>query len=187
MMPAGARRGGQSRWRVRAGYPLAVIYLWLAEPSPLSLALGAVFAVAGLAVRAAAAGHLRKHEVLATGGPYACTRNPLYFGSALIAAGMLVAGRSWLAALLVAGYFVLFYPAVMRCEEEEIRARYGAAFEAYAAEVPLFWPRLHPPRRGSGASAGFSWEQYRKNREYQAASGALLGWLLLWAKMRWFL
>jgi len=175
-------RQAWARWRVRVGYPLAVLYAWLAEPRPLWLAAGAVIALLGLALRAAAAGRLRKHEALATSGPYRFTRNPLYLGSAMLAAGVLVAGRSWIAAAVVAAYFAVFYRAAMRQEEQELRTRYAAAFEEYAARVPLFWPRLMP---ASGGSGEFSWQLYRRNREYQAALGTAVGLGLLLAKMLW--
>jgi protein-S-isoprenylcysteine O-methyltransferase Ste14 len=171
-----------ARWRVRAGYPLAVLFLLLAQPAPRALALGAAVAVLGLLVRGAAAGHLRKHAGLATSGPYAWTRNPLYFGSALLAAGFAVAVRDALVAVLLAAYFAAFYPAVMRREEAELRARYGEAFAEYAARVPLFWPR---PPRGRPSGDRFSWALYRANREYQAALGAAAGLTLLWAKWWW--
>lgn len=178
-MPAGEL---WMRWRVRVGYPVALVYALLATPAPWSIAAGGAIAALGLLIRARAAGHLRKHEALSTTGPYAYTRNPLYFGSALLAAGFLLAGRSWIAALVVGAYFALFYTAVMRREEPELRAHYGTAFDDYAARVPLFWPRL--TRAGAGPS-DFSWEVYRRNREYQAALGALAGLLLLCGKMFW--
>lgn len=171
------------RWRVRLGYPLALVYAWLADPAPASIVLGGAVALAGLLIRGAAAGHLRKHEALATTGPYAYTRNPLYFGSALLAAGFLVAGRSWIAAALIVAYFALFYSAVMRQEEHELRVRYGAAFDGYASRVPLFWPRLRP---AGTSDLAFSWERYRRNREYQAALGTVLALALLWAKWMWW-
>jgi len=167
---------------VRVGYPVGLVYAILAEPALWSIGAGGLVVLLGLLIRARAAGHLRKHEALSTTGPYAFTRNPLYFGSALLAAGFLVAGRSWPAALIVGVYFVLFYAAVMRREEYELRAQYGAAFDAYAARVPLFWPRLTP---GGAGRSDFTWELYRRNREYQAALGTLAGLLLLWAKMLW--
>jgi hypothetical protein len=179
MSPAGEM---WTRWRVRAGYPVAVAFALLAQPAMLSLLAGAFVAACGLLIRALAAGHLCKHEALATTGPYAFTRNPLYFGSAILAAGFAVAGRSWIAAAIVGAYFGVFYPIVMRREERELRARYGVAFDDYAARVPLFWPRLKPA--GSGG-AQFSGELYRRNREYQAAIGAAAGLLLLYAKMLW--
>ncbi|MFZ0637954.1 MAG: isoprenylcysteine carboxylmethyltransferase family protein [Candidatus Acidiferrales bacterium] len=176
-----------TRWRVRAGYPLSILYLWLASPTFEAIAIGAAIAVAGLCIRAAAAGNLRKHETLTTAGPYAWTRNPLYLGSSLLATGFAVAGHSIWAALVIAIYFFVFYPAVMKREEGELRIRYGAAFDAYAKQVPLFWPR--PPKRSSAQGAprdsgGFSWNQYCRNREYQAALGVLFAIVLVWLQMK---
>lgn len=179
--------GGEifTRWRVRLGYPVAVAAFWLAKPTPRSIAVGAVIGVAGLLMRAAAAGHLHKHESLATSGPYGYTRNPLYFGSALLTAGFLAAVNSWWAALIVGIYFAFFYPAVMHREERELHARYSAAFDEYQRKVPLFFPRLTPARQSGAASREFSWAQYRRNREYQAALGLLFATVLLIALMRW--
>jgi len=174
-----------SRWRVRAGYPLAILFLYLASPTLQWIAVGAAIAAAGLVVRGGAAGHLRKLETLTTTGPYAWMRNPLYFGSALIAAGFAVAGHSPWAALVIVAYFGAFYPVVMKKEEAELRERYGAAFIEYAKRVPLFFP--FPPRRRSSSedssAEGFSWSRYMKNREYQAALGAILALAVLWVRM----
>jgi len=136
-----------------------------------------------LLIRGAAAGHLRKHEDLATSGPYAYTRNPLYFGSVVLAVGFLIAGWSAIAAGVVALYLVLFYPAVMRREEQELRAHYGARFDDYAARVPLFFPRL---AAAHASAQPFSWERYRRNREWQATVGTLAGLGLLGAKWFWW-
>ncbi len=161
-----------ARWRVPLGYPLAVICLWWARPNLQSVAIGATIAVAGLLVRAVAAGHLRKSEALATTGPYGRTRNPLYLGSLFLAGAFAAASRSWLVAALLGGYFLMFYPRVMRREEAELRAQYGEAFERYAHRVPLFWPRLWGASEQGGTN--FSFAQYRRNREYQAAAGVVL-------------
>ena len=173
------------KYRVRLGYPFALLFLFFVRPTPISILLGAVIAVSGLCIRAAAAGHLRKHEQLAVGGPYAHTRNPLYFGSMWIAVGFLVAGRfwadgGWISGALVAVYFGYFYSVVMKREENELRVQYGAAFETYAAQVPLFFPRLSG---GAANAESFSWKQYWQNREYQAAIGVLAGNGALWAIM----
>lgn len=174
-----------TRWRVRLGYPVALAALWLAKPTPRSIALGAVLGAAGLLIRASAAGYLRKHEALATGGPYAYTRNPLYFGSALLTAGFLAGANSWWAALIASTYFALFYPAVMYREERELQASYADAFDGYRRRVPLFFPRFAPFHSRSGATSKFSWDQYRRNREYQAAIGWLLAIVMLIVLMRW--
>jgi protein-S-isoprenylcysteine O-methyltransferase Ste14 len=179
------------RWRVRVGYPVAVVFWLLAAPTPRSILLGAAISAIGLFIRAAASGYLRKYEELATTGPYARTRNPLYFGSAILAAGFCIAGHSWVAGTIVALYFGLFYYAVMRNEENDLRARYGSAFDAYAARVPLFFPRLIVSSEGDAepiAGKKFSWPQYRRNREYQAFIGALAGiaimCLRMWLRIR---
>jgi protein-S-isoprenylcysteine O-methyltransferase Ste14 len=178
------------RWRVRVGYPVAVLFWLLAAPTPRSILLGAAIAAIGLFIRAAASGYLRKYEELCTTGPYARTRNPLYFGSAILAAGFCVAGHSWIAGALVALYFGLFYYAVMRNEESDLRARYGTAFDAYAARVPLFFPLLiaSSQRAATGPSVSatekvFSWPQYRRNREYQALLGTLAGIAIMVLRM----
>lgn len=173
------------RWRVRAGYPVALVYLALARPRPLLIVIGGVIGIAGLVIRAWAAGHLRKHQTLANGGPYAFTRNPLYFGSVILAAGFIVAGGSIWAGIVVAAYLAVFYPVVMRREERELSAKYGEDFARYAAAVPLFWPRFRPIAGNGSASAKFSAELYRRNREYQAAVGFIVGIAILWARMRW--
>jgi protein-S-isoprenylcysteine O-methyltransferase Ste14 len=181
----GAETNFWIRWRVRVGYPVALVYLALARPTVLSLAIGGVIGAMGLVVRAWAAGHLRKHRALATGGPYAFTRNPLYFGSVILALGFVVAGRSIWAAVVVAGYLGLFYPAVMRREEAELHGHYGEDFKKYAARVPLFWPSVRRPEANGKSNEKFSGQLYRKNREYQAAIGFVVGLIALWARMHW--
>jgi protein-S-isoprenylcysteine O-methyltransferase Ste14 len=145
--------------------------------------IGSALALTGLLIRASAAGHLRKREALAHTGPYAHTRNPLYLGSALMAAGFALAGRSWIAVGVLTLYFGAFYAQVMRREESELRAQYGKAFDDYAVAVPLFWPRL----RGGTAAGGtqFSFAQYMRNREYEAAIGVAVMIAVLLALATW--
>jgi len=133
-----------ARWRVRLGYPLAIIVLILARPTPQSIFYGALAGMVGLLVRAMAAGHLHKQAVLTVTGPYAYTRNPLYFGSAILTLGAAIATRSWISAMLLLGYFALFYSIVMRREEHELRFHHHASFDEYARFVPLFFPRFTP-------------------------------------------
>jgi protein-S-isoprenylcysteine O-methyltransferase Ste14 len=166
-----------ARWRVRLGYPLAVVALALAWPNPKSIAAGALVGGVGLFIRAVAAGYLHKQEVLTQTGPYAYTRNPLYLGSAILTLGAAIATHSWISAALLCAYFGLFYSIVMRCEEAELRSQHGLAFDEYARAVPLFLPRLTRANREEGAgtpATRFSFAQYKKNREYRAVGGFLL-------------
>jgi len=163
-----------ARWRVRLSYPCAILVLWFARPTPRAILWGASLGLLGLFIRASAAGHLHKQEVLTVTGPYAYTRNPLYFGSAILTLAASIATHSWISAVILCSYFALFYSIVMRREEAELRQHHDAAFDEYAKSVPLFFPRLTPVRLSFARAGAFSFAQYKKNHEYQAAIGFLL-------------
>jgi protein-S-isoprenylcysteine O-methyltransferase Ste14 len=163
-----------ARWRVRLGYVLAIFVLWFARPTPRSVVYGALVGLLGLWIRAYAAGYLHKQSVLTVTGPYAHTRNPLYLGSSVLALGAAVATRSWISALILLAYFAGVYTVVMRREERELYAQHGQAFKTYANAVPLFLPRLTPAKVVGASSGNFSFAQYKKNHEYEAAVGFLL-------------
>jgi protein-S-isoprenylcysteine O-methyltransferase Ste14 len=160
-----------ARWRVRLGYPLAVVVLFFARPNLKSVAVGAAVGVVGLWLRAYAAGYLKKQEVLTTAGPYSFTRNPLYLGSAVLAAGAAWAMHSWISGIVLGVYFSVVYYIVMRREEGELRGHFGDAFEMYARTVPLFFPRITPAKIAGSSPGAFSFAQYKKNHEYQATLG----------------
>lgn len=170
------------RIRVPLGFAFAAVYLWLARPSRMSIALGSMIAILGLLLRAYASGHLRKNEQLATSGPYAYTRNPLYLGSLLIAAGFAVASLSGWIALIAVIIFVTIYIPVMRSEETFLRNNFPD-FSDYLNHVPQLIPRLSPYQ---SSSTGFSAHLYWKHREYNAALGAVLMFAALIIKMTWY-
>jgi protein-S-isoprenylcysteine O-methyltransferase Ste14 len=173
-------RGFLARWRVPTGYPVAAICIWLANPTWRSLEIGAAIAIVGLIVRALAAGVVKKREELATSGIYSWTRNPLYFGSIVLAAGIIVASRSWIVAAVVALHLAIFYPIVIRGEERFLHEKFGAAFEDYKSRVSVFLPW---PSRQKGSGAPFSIAQWTRNHEYRALIGAAAGFALLVFRM----
>lgn len=164
------------------GYLVGIAAFWFAKPQVKWLLWGVGIALCGLLVRGYAAGYLRKHQQLATSGPYAFTRNPLYLGSVFLAVGFSVASHSWISTVLLAAYLGIFYPAVIRREQTELQAVYGDAFVKYAARVPAFWPRLSP---AMASTQRFSWPLYRQNREYEAAVGLAVAIAILWLVMLW--
>lgn len=173
------------RLRLPLGFLFAAVYLVFARPSPLTFAVGVGIAFAGLLVRAWASGHIVKNDRLATTGPYAHTRNPLYFGSFLLAAGFGIAGHLGLL-LAVLVLFVLIYWPTMEKERGEVRGRFPEAYAEYERNVPAFVPRP-VPWRGAGAPAPepFSFALYMRHKEWRAALGfaAALGWLIY--RMSW--
>lgn len=162
-----------TRVRVPLGFAFAAAYLWLAKPDWIAIAIGVAAVVAGLAVRAAASGHIRKNAELTITGPYAYTRNPLYLGSILIAAGFLIAARSiWIVAATLVMFIFIYLP-VVRAEEKYLQSAFPG-YNAYAQGVPRFFPRFTPFAAATGNSQSFSWGLYRRHREYNAAIGSAL-------------
>lgn len=157
-----------SRYRVAAGWLLGLAVFLLAGPRHVAfLAAGLVLALIGETVRLWASGHINKTRALATGGPYAHTRNPLYFGSLLIGLGVAVGASSFWAAGLVALYFVAFYPRVMGEEARFLKDKFGAEYAEWAAAVPVFLPRLTP---GGPRASRFEWKRVAANREWRTAA-----------------
>ena len=101
-----------ARLRVPSGFLIVAVFGWFSQPTTLSMTIGAPLSLLGLALRAWAAGCLAKNQQLATGGPYAYTRNPLYIGTLLVAAGLAVAASSIGLALLFAAVFLAFFGSV---------------------------------------------------------------------------
>ena len=171
------------RLRLPLGFLLAGLYIAFGpRPTPVTLAVGAAVAFTGLLVRAWAAGHIVKNDRLATTGPYAHTRNPLYFGSFLLGLGFTIASGRWLLALLFAALFIGIYLPTMRVEASTMAQLFGSEFENYRRSVPLFFPRLTPYRPGDSARVRFDGALYLQYREYRAALGLIVAWGLLLIK-----
>ncbi|MGI8400665.1 MAG: methyltransferase family protein [Gemmatimonadaceae bacterium] len=168
------------RLRLPLGFLFGIAYLILAAPTPLTLAVGAAIALIGVIIRGWASGHISKNERLATTGPYAHTRNPLYFGSFLIAAGFAIAAH-WALLLVVVAFFVLIYAPTMQRERANIAGRFPEAYETYSANVPAFVPRPTPWRATHSDHGGFSLDLYMKHGEWKAG----LTYLLVIAWLAW--
>jgi len=165
--------------RVPLGFVFAALYFWLAKPTVESILLGSVLVIPGLVLRALASGHVQKNEQLATSGPYAYTRNPLYLGSLILACGFALASRSWWVVAGILGLFLVIYLPVIRAEEAFLRERFPQ-FENYANNVPSLLPRLS---QFGDTPAKFSWNLYLMHREYNALLGSAVTTGALIAKL----
>jgi protein-S-isoprenylcysteine O-methyltransferase Ste14 len=160
-----------ARLRVPLGFVFGALVLWLAQPTWTTLARGAVFAMAGEALRIWAAGHLEKSKEVTRSGPYAYMRHPLYLGSALIAVGIAVAGASRIASLLIALYIGTTLPAAVLSEERHLREKFGAAYDSYARH------------EAAPVTRRFSIARARHNREHHTAAGVSIGLAMLALKV----
>ena len=169
--------------RLRIGFLFGIAYLVFARPTAGGLLLGLPVALSGLMIRGWAAGHIVKDARLTTSGPYAHTRNPLYFGSFLLAAGFAVAAH-WSLLLVVIALFIFIYGPTIALERNEISSRFPAEYASYEANVPAFVPRF-TPWYGQTSEDSFSFSRYMRQREWQAglAFVAASAWLIARLKL----
>ena len=150
----GARRSGESmlkflaRRRVPLGFLAGIAAIWLADPTPRTLAIGAIVAAIGEGVRIWAAGHLEKGREVTMSGPYRLTRHPLYLGSTIIGAGLAIASASVVVALLVVIYLGVTLSAAIATEEAHLTAKFGEAYPEYREGRAA--GRLAAVQRGAG-------------------------------------
>jgi len=162
------------RLRVPCGFLLLATFAWLSQPTPLSMLAGLPVSLLGLLLRGWAAGHLAKNRELAASGPYAYIRNPLYAGTLLTAAGVVIASQSLWLVLIFASVFLLVYLPAIELEEQHLRAIFPN-YAGYAAHVNRFLPFS----KWTNGVNRFSWPLYRRNEEWKAALGFTLAaaWL----------
>ncbi|HTU48222.1 MAG TPA: isoprenylcysteine carboxylmethyltransferase family protein [Bryobacteraceae bacterium] len=163
------------RLRVVFGFLLLAAFAWLSQPTLESMLIGIPISSLGLFLRAWAAGHLAKDRQLATSGPYAYVRNPLYLGTLIAALGIVVASRSlWLAFIFAMAFMFVYLPAI-ELEEQHLREIFPE-YAPYAAQVHRFLPSLGRAANGTR----FRWTFYRRNEEYKALLGFVtaLAWLI---------
>ena len=167
--------------RLPLGFVLGIAYLIWARPTILTLAVGGAIAFVGVLVRGWASGHIVKNRRLAVSGPYAHTRNPLYFGSFLIGAGFAVAAH-WALLLVVIAFWALVNAPTMERERRNIRERFPDAYDRYSLNVPAFVPRVTPWRDAESNEGSFDAGLYMKHGEWKAGITFIL--VMIWLAFR---
>lgn len=170
------------KWRVRLGHLFTLVLLFFAHPRHerdlYVLLIGTGVSMLGVAVRMAAAGCISKDQTLSRRGPYAFTRNPLYVGSFLLYLGFCIASANvWITIGFLPFFFIIYYATIFR-EEAFLTSKFGEDYAAFMREVPRFFPRLTPARRGG--PGWFSWQQAMKNHEYEGALAGVIVLGILW-------
>ena len=182
------------RLRLQGFWPMYAAFVLLAWTAPLAEEfwwqsaihfVGMGVTLLGVGVRIWSNGYLLKKEELATAGPYGRTRNPLYVGTWLIGCGLAL-NTAWpWNVMLLAFYNVMFfniYRAQIRIEEEMLSSIYGEPYDEYRENVPRFFPRLAPWRKGSVSR--FNLARALRNRSWEPILGVVILWgaqLSMWS------
>lgn len=186
--PTGIRRFAHDirykrhRFRQFIGLAFLILVTGVGQPRAAWYLPGVVLAVLGIAIRLWASGHVKKDKMLATTGPYAFVRHPLYVGNHLIMAGFCLASGLWWSFVLWLFIAFYFYPQTIRHEDQFLARLFPGQWEPWAQRTRALIPRLTP--YPSGQTAAWSFRQsLRKNGEPIIAALLLLFLYLLYLRL----
>ena len=115
-------------------------FAYVSEPIRLTLIMGSPLVLAGNLLRLYASGFISKNQQLATNGPYALMRHPLYSGNILIILGFCTYSCvPWTLAVAVF-FFWFYYPPAIEYEDRKLQGIFGTHWEQWSAEVPALVP-----------------------------------------------
>ena len=122
-----------------------LLVAYFSMPVMEMLIAGSVIVVLGTLIRLWASGHVKKNKVLATDGPYAFVRHPLYVGNILILLGFSMASMLWWAWALMVFLIWFYYPPAISYEDAKLRDYFGEQWENWSrntrALIPSFGNR----------------------------------------------
>lgn len=127
----------------RQGFGLILLWVcaWFTEPAgEARIVAGFVIAAIGQIWRIYAAGVIYKNRRLASTGAYSLVRHPLYLGNFLILAGFTLACANWIMVLIVAFFFLFYYPAAIRYEDSKLERIFGDEWRSWSRGVPAMFP-----------------------------------------------
>ena len=165
--------------------PVAVILLFIpsprftADPAFAGLA-GFLVAVLGQVCRVFTIGlayiirggknHKVYAETLVTSGLYSHVRNPMYVGNFFLVIGLAIASNSWVFALIGVPLSLAMHKAIVAAEENFLRNKFGAQFDAYCTRVPRWFPRL------AGLATTIAGMQFEWRRVVAKEYAAMFDW-----------
>jgi protein-S-isoprenylcysteine O-methyltransferase Ste14 len=122
------------------GFLLCVFFVVIAQPIPWALHLAVVPVVIGVGVRLWASGFIIKNKQLATNGPYALVRHPLYVGNILIVYAFAGASGLWWTLLIATAFFLFYYPPAIEYEDRKLFRIFGDPWQDFAKQTPALLP-----------------------------------------------
>ena len=119
---------------------LILFFALTANTTAFWTTIGLPMALVGMLVRFHASGFIMKNKELATVGPYALVRHPLYTGNILLVVGFALANANWWALPLSLVFFWFYYPPAIEYEDRKLRRIFGPVWEAWALKTPALCP-----------------------------------------------
>ncbi len=175
-------RHHRERFRQFLGVAFIVLATVVGQPRFSLYMAGAAFVTIGAVIRLWASGHVKKNKVLATTGPYAYVRHPLYVGNLALLVGFALASSLWWTMLLMIGFLLAFYPPAIRYEEEKLRRKFQEEWERWRARTHALLPRLTPYQAGQRGDWSFR-QSLRENGEPIIALFLLFCLYVLYTKL----
>lgn len=134
---------------------LIILFAVMGRPFiPLVYYIGLVFIVLGMWIRMWASGHVKKNKVLATDGPYAYVRHPLYVGNILLLLGFVLAAQLIWGAVLLVVFLWFYYPTAIDYEDHKLHNLFGEEWERWRLNTKALIPTR--PQAGSARLSGKS-------------------------------
>jgi protein-S-isoprenylcysteine O-methyltransferase Ste14 len=137
------------------GLLLSVLFAAVARPIPWALYLCTVIVVIGVAVRMWASGFILKNEQLATNGPYALVRHPLYSGNILVVYAFAGASGVWWTFVVATAFLLFYYPTAIEYEDRKLQKIFGDAWLAFGKNTPALVPAFGSRERDLGGRWSF--------------------------------
>lgn len=133
------------RYKESARQILGFVYVFVvtgfADPVlPLAWA-GIPLIIVGVGIRLWSSGHIMKNAVLATDGPYAYVRHPLYTGNILLLLGFAIAASLTWGFVVLAVFLYVYYPTAVSYEDYKLEKLFGEQWRDWSAKTPALIPR----------------------------------------------
>jgi protein-S-isoprenylcysteine O-methyltransferase Ste14 len=154
----------RERFRQFIGISFVILVSATGEPKKILFFTGVVLVILGIAARLWASGHIKKNKVLATDGPYAYVRHPLYVGNITLGFGFACASGLWWSLPLLILILLAFYPHAIRREDEKLHHMFKKEWEEWRKETRALIPRLTPYRPSQRGTWSFM-QSLRQNGE----------------------
>lgn len=120
---------------------LIIVFTFFGAPKlPWLFWLGTALLTMGMLIRLWASGHVKKNKQLATDGPYAFVRHPLYVGNILMLFGFAAASELWWSFLLTIALLVFYYPPAIDYEDRKLHKIFGHAWEVWRGSTKALIP-----------------------------------------------